>query len=274
MQATFESHTRAFIEMPPAFTGIGGLSPNAKQLFHPVPSKPSFGGDFLPDQQIDAESYLEQYSQTPRGVSGQISSSSFHEYSGEGRFEVTVSKTCDSGKTFRTRFRAATGGRVVALVRATGAIQVKDGKSTIDLGGYTLDLNKKDSSISLTNKKTGEKTRIWGDPHIDTNGTSGMFKGPMTFDLPDGTKVTVGTQSQGNVSYADNVTITRGNDAYVVRGLSEKDSNPLTVQRERNGRQLDAETPDGYSLVANRNGKGWIDPQTGRAPTAADFSKH
>ncbi|MEM5369477.1 DUF1521 domain-containing protein [Paraburkholderia azotifigens] len=151
---------------------------------------------------------------------------------------------------------------------------VQNGKSTIDLGDYKLDLNKSDSSMLLTNKKTGETTKVWGDPHIDNNGSSNMFKGPMSFNLQDGTKITVGTKGDGNVTYADKLTITKGNDAYVVNGLSEKNGAPLTVQREGNGRLLDAQTPDGYELVANRNGKGWIDPATGHAPTAADFKAH
>ncbi|TXC86186.1 DUF1521 domain-containing protein [Paraburkholderia azotifigens] len=83
-----------------------------------------------------------------------------------------------------------------------------------------------------------------------------------------------GNQGDGNVTYADKLTITKGNDAYVVNGLSEKNGAPLTVQREGNGRLLDAQTPDGYELVANRSGKGWIDPATGHAPTAADFKAH
>jgi hypothetical protein len=158
--------------------------------------------------------------------------------------------------------------------------QVKDNKASVDLGKYTLDFNKSDSSMTMRNKSTGDTTKVWGDPHIDlhdgtANKTSGMFNGPMTFNLPDSTKVTVSTKSGGNasVSYADQVTITRGNQAYQVSGLSEKNSNPLTVQRSRDGRALDAQTPDGYSLVANRNGSGWIDPKTGKEPTKADFAK-
>jgi hypothetical protein len=146
-----------------------------------------------------------------------------------------------------------------------------DNKASIDLGKYQIDLNKCDSSMLLTNKKTGDTTRVWGDPHIDTDGTSAMFNGPLTFNLPDRTKITVGTQAQGSVSYADQLTITNGNRAYTVSGLSQIDSNALSVQSSRNGRELDRATPDGYSLVANRSGTGWIDPLTGRAPTAADF---
>ncbi|MPW16740.1 DUF1521 domain-containing protein [Paraburkholderia sp. CNPSo 3157] len=266
MQATFDSTAHAFIDMSSAFTGTRALSQSVMQPFNPIPFEPGFGGNFMPSQEIDATSYSQQYSQTPHGISEQMSASNFHQSSGPFGFEQSFSYD-----SFRYQQDAPTCG---GQNNNWSNTEVKDGKSSIDLGDYKLDLNKKDSSINMTNKQTAETTRIWGDPHIDTNGTSGMFKGPMSFNLPNGTKVTVGTQSQGNVSYADNVTITRGNDAYVVHGLSEKDSNPLTVQHQHNGRQLDAETPDGYSLVSNGKGKGWIDPQTGRAPTAGDFSKH
>jgi hypothetical protein len=151
--------------------------------------------------------------------------------------------------------------------------QVQNNQASIDLGDYDLALNKSDSSISLTNEKTGNTTKIWGDPHITTNGTTGMFNGSLTFNLPDKTKVTVGTQAQGAVSYADQVTITQGNKAYVVNGLSQLDSNPLTVERSHNGPQLDQQTADGFTLVANKTGTGWINPLTGSAPTSADFSK-
>ena len=157
---------------------------------------------------------------------------------------------------------------------------VKDNKTSVDLGAYQLNFDKKDSSITMRNNSTGDTTKIWGDPHIDLHDgtskkTSGMFNGPMTFNLPDNTKVTVSTKSGGNsgVTYADQVTITRGKDAYQVSGLSEKNSSPLSIERSREGRALDALTPDGYSLVANRSGTGWIDPNTGKEPTKADFAK-
>ncbi len=150
---------------------------------------------------------------------------------------------------------------------------VQNNASSINLGDYSIALQKSDSSLLLTNNQTGNTTKVWGDPHLDTNGTSTMFNGSLTFDLPDNTKVTVGTQPQGSVSYADQVTITQGNKAYVVNGLSQVDGNPLTVERSGNGRQLDQQTADGYTLIANSAGTGWIDPLTGKAPTAADISK-
>lgn len=158
---------------------------------------------------------------------------------------------------------------------------VANNKTSVDLGDYKLDFSKSNSSMLLTDKKTGDTTNIYGDPHIEqhangTNKTSAMFNGPMTFMLPDNTKVTVSTQAAKNnpsVSYADQVTITRGNQAYQVTGLSQENQAGLSVQKSKDGRALDAATPDGYTIVAARNGTGWVDPTTGKQPTADDFKK-
>ncbi|RAS21521.1 DUF1521 domain-containing protein [Paraburkholderia bryophila] len=158
---------------------------------------------------------------------------------------------------------------------------VANNKTSIDLGDYKLDFSKANSSMLLTNKKTGDTTNIYGDPHIEqhansANKTSAMFNGPMTFMLPDNTKISVGTQAAKNnpsVTFADQVTITKGNQAYQVSGLSQQDSKALSVQKSNNGRALDAATPDGYTIVAARNGSGFIDPTTGKQPSADDFRK-
>ncbi|RKF39086.1 DUF1521 domain-containing protein [Paraburkholderia fungorum] len=154
-------------------------------------------------------------------------------------------------------------------------------KASINLGNYTLDFNKADSSMVMTNTKSGDTTKIWGDPHLTqhenaANSSTAMFNGPMTFMLPDDTKVTVSTQAAANnknVSFADQVTITHGNQAYQVTGLSEQNKSGLNIQKSNNGRALDAATPDGYTVLAARNGSGWIDPVTGKQPTADNIQK-
>ncbi|ANB71917.1 hypothetical protein AYM40_05665 [Paraburkholderia phytofirmans OLGA172] len=159
--------------------------------------------------------------------------------------------------------------------------QVNNNKASINLGDYKLDFDKSDSSMTMTNAKSGDTTKVWGDPHLDQHANSAskstaMFNGPMTFQLPDNTKVTVGTQPAANnksVSYADQVTITRGNQAYQVSGLSQENKAGLSVQKSRDGRALDAAAPDGYTVVAARDGSGWIDPTTGKQPTANDLKK-
>lgn len=281
MQATFDNRAHAsfnasFNDMQSSFmTSRSSQQQTMIQSHSPALFGPASGS--LQNYQFDSTSFSQQYSQTRNGMSSSTSMASFQQTISNRGFEQSFSFNS-------TRVRESFGNtssrgndrseRCARQQDNWSNTQVKDNKSTIDLGNYKLDLNKKDSSMLLTDKKSGETTRVWGDPHIDSNGTSNLFNGPLTLNLSDGTKITVGTQGKGNVSYADKLTITKGNDAYVVNGLSEKDSNPLTVQHAGNGRQLDAMTPDGYSLVANRNGKGWIDPQTGHAPTAADYKKH
>lgn len=161
--------------------------------------------------------------------------------------------------------------------------EVCDNKASINLGSYNLEFNKSDSSMVMTSAQTGDKTKIYGDPHLTqhangtgSNSSTAMFNGPMTFMLPDSTKVTVSTQPAANnksISFADQVTITRGNDAYQVTGLSQENKAGLSVQKANNGRALDAATPDGFTLDAARNGSGWINPATGKAPTPDEISK-
>jgi hypothetical protein len=156
---------------------------------------------------------------------------------------------------------------------------VSNGKSSIDLGQYKVDLNKGDSSITLTDKNNNTSTKVWGDPHIDFNAnsgnkTSGMFNGSLTFDLPDNTTIGIRTQpgSGGSVSYADSMTIARGRDAYTVTGLSEQNSAPLNVQRS-NGFAASRDLPqDGPRLMSTSTGTGWINEQTHQMAKASDFN--
>jgi hypothetical protein len=156
---------------------------------------------------------------------------------------------------------------------------VSGGQSSIDLGQYKVDLNKGDSSITLTDKNNNTSTKVWGDPHIDFNAnsgnkTSGMFNGSLTFDLPDNTTIGIRTQpgSGGSVSYADSMTIARGRDAYTVTGLSEQNSAPLNVQRS-NGFAASRDLPqDGPRLMSTSTGTGWINEQTHQMAKASDFN--
>lgn len=271
MQATFDSRVQTSFSATPSAQIASSAAYQSMMQLKPASFDTNLNSGFMSNQRFDATSYSQDISQNRNGMSMSMTSSDFHEASNRSGYEQSFNYTSmQYQQSTQDAYRRDGFGQTNNWSNTA----VKDNKSSIDLGDYKLDLNKKDSSLTMTNKQNGDTTKIWGDPHIDTNGTSGMFNGPLTFDLPDHTKVTVGTQAQGNVSYADTVTVTRGNDAYSVKGLSEKDSSPLTVERGRNGRQLDAQTPDGYTLVANTNGKGWIDPQTGHAPTAADFKKH
>ncbi|MDR5760164.1 DUF1521 domain-containing protein [Caballeronia sp. LZ035] len=156
---------------------------------------------------------------------------------------------------------------------------VNNNQSSIDLGQYKLDLDKAHSSMMLTDKTNNIATKVWGDPHIDFNSgsgnqTSGMFNGSLTFDLPDNTTIGVHTQPiDGGVSLADSLTITRGNQAYNVTGLSEQNPAPLSVERSNNGFAAWQNQPqDGPHLMATNSGTGWVNEQTHQMAKASDFN--
>jgi Domain of Unknown Function (DUF1521)/Calx-beta domain len=139
------------------------------------------------------------------------------------------------------------------------------GKGTIDLGGYSITLQEHNSVWVLTNKATCTSTKIWGDPHVDigNNGSTEFdFKKSMSFQLSDGTKITVDTVAWGNSgeTLSSKLTITDwcGNKAMVVSGLGwDSDGvGNLDVQKiDGQGKALDLATADGaFTLYENPNG--------------------
>lgn len=105
----------------------------------------------------------------------------------------------------------------------------------------------------------GNETRIWGDPHVDENGdgtTDWDFKEDVSFVLPDGTNITVGTKDWGNgMTVTDSLTITKGNQSIQVTGIA--DNNPQIGEPGLNGFELDAQTNDGQSFYMGNDASEW-----------------
>ena len=80
----------------------------------------------------------------------------------------------------------------------------------------------------------------------DKGDTTDFQHAPATFNLPDGTKITVTPTNNSGVNTIDHVTITKGNDAATMTGF--KDGNLQTQHLQGEGRYLDATTPDGTEL--------------------------
>lgn len=156
-----------------------------------------------------------------------------------------------------------------------------NGRATIDLGSYTLAINERSSEIVLTNKETGERSRIWGDPHFDTDGdgrTDVDFWGTITLNLDDGTKITINTtpwKGNENMTVSSTLTITNGDQAIVVDGLDQNSIGDMTIEQSSNGAFLDTFTGDGFNLYENSNGEGWMvqDGLWMREVTQADMNK-
>ena len=154
-----------------------------------------------------------------------------------------------------------------------------NGTANIDLGKYELQLDEKNSQIKIVNKNNGEVTNIWGDPHIDWNKdgkTDANFWGKTTFQLEDGTKITIDTEpfkNNPNEYVSSEVTVTRGDHAMKITGLSQNDLGDLKVEyADRGGQALDWATTDGFLVRENACGEGWINNDTGKLATQQDFN--
>ncbi|MDO5625852.1 MAG: DUF1521 domain-containing protein [Pseudomonadota bacterium] len=153
-----------------------------------------------------------------------------------------------------------------------------NGTAKIDIGKYELLLDEKKSQIQIVNKENGEITNIWGDPHIDWDKdgkTDADFWTKTTFQLEDGTKITIDTEPwKGNkgMYVASEVTVTRGDHAMQISGLSQNELGDLKVEyADRGGQALDWAVTDGFVVQENPDGVGWINPETGKLATRQDF---
>ncbi len=143
-------------------------------------------------------------------------------------------------------------------------VETGEGRASIDLGNYTLDVNERNSEFVVTNKETGEKTRIWGDPHFEHNGGRvGDFYGTTTLNLADGTKITINTtpyEKGGNgTTLSSTLTITQGDRVMRVTGLDQNQLGDLKIEQLGfTGRLVDAAVDDGTSIYENPEGGPWL----------------
>jgi Domain of Unknown Function (DUF1521) len=133
----------------------------------------------------------------------------------------------------------------------------------VDLGdGYKLEIDERSSQITIINEKTGERTRIWGDPHVEVDGKHAYdFWGTTTFTLENGTKITINTEQWGgnpNAYVASQVVVTKGSNALVIDGVSQNKLGDLSMTLSNDGRAIDAAHRDGFVLNENECGSGWM----------------
>lgn len=157
--------------------------------------------------------------------------------------------------------------------------QPSDGsKAEVDLGdGYTMTLNEHSSEI-IVRDANGDETRIWGDPHVDVNGKRvGDFYDTTTFELKNGTKITINTEpweAGGNGAYvASQVVVTRGDQGLVIDGISQNDKGDLRITQGYDGQALDFAHDDGFNLTEAGDGAsyGWDSEFTGERVTRSEM---
>lgn len=160
------------------------------------------------------------------------------------------------------------------LATQAGFAAQTTGQSTarIDLGdGYHLAIDERNSEMTIVNEATGQSTRVWGDPHVDVNGKHQFdFYGTTTFELANGTKITVNTEQakdNPNVYFASQVVVTRGANAVVIDGISQQQLGDLSVSVSTNGYALDSANRDGFTV--HEAAGGW-QTELGATVTQAD----
>jgi Domain of Unknown Function (DUF1521) len=134
-----------------------------------------------------------------------------------------------------------------------GCGQLSVNGNTVNTGNYTITASTANSgTLTVTDNCSGqtETFQVWGDPHITTGsgGVANFQHAPATFDLPDGTRITVDPTNNPGVNTINNVTITKGNDAVTMTGF--KNGTIQTQQLRGEGYYLDATTPQGTVLTA------------------------
>lgn len=120
--------------------------------------------------------------------------------------------------------------------------------NSVNTGRYTITASNDDGgTLKVTDNANGESYKVWGDPHVTTDkGDTTTFQhAPATFDLPDGTKITV---NPANNTFINDVTVTKGNDAVKMTGFQ---GNLQTQALPGEGHYLDRTTPDGTVLTAH-----------------------
>lgn len=178
----------------------------------------------------------------------------------------------DSGRTDRSHpTKGANDGVDQSCTKSNGNdrdlgwdVVGANGVATISLGNrYEIAINEQNASWTLKDKDCGTETKVSGDPHVDVgnNGSTDFdFKKDATFQLEDGTKISVGTTQWENTDayVSSTLTITNGNNAIKVTGLGDKadGADNLWIVESKDGRELDQQTNDG-AFTAVKAGAGW-----------------
>jgi len=139
---------------------------------------------------------------------------------------------------------------------------MQDGKVMFENDNYKITAND-DNNVIIFNKKTGEEYNIWGDPHVNIDGKHSFdFWGKTTFNLDDGTKVTIDTtpwNGNQNATVASKVTITNGDYGVQITGVDSNTRGDLKFNETKaNGWLMDAMVDDGNVIYENPVGKGFV----------------
>ncbi|WP_162003640.1 DUF1521 domain-containing protein, partial [Microvirga tunisiensis] len=126
--------------------------------------------------------------------------------------------------------------------------------NTVDTGRYCITAsNEHKGQLEVTDKQTGKKFKVWGDPHIETGDgdKTDFHRQAATFELPDGTKITIDPTNGEGKTYIEKVAITRGDQAAEMTGFR---GDLKTELKSGQGQALDQQYEDG-TVLKTKNGE-------------------
>ena len=126
--------------------------------------------------------------------------------------------------------------------------------NTVDTGRYCITAsNEQSGRLEVTDKQTGKKFKVWGDPHIETGDgdKTDFHRKAATFDLPDGTKITIDPTNGEGKTFIEKVAITRGDQAAEMTGFR---GDLKTELKSGQGQALDQQYEDG-TVMKTKNGE-------------------
>jgi hypothetical protein len=120
---------------------------------------------------------------------------------------------------------------------------------------YEINVSQKNQETLITDLRTKDTFKAWGDPHTATNGRpTGDFRNDLTLKLRDGTKVTLqttGTDDKNSaIPFTKNVIITNDNYGAAIKGVYPVSDTLQFRETTTEGHELDAMANDNNILFA------------------------
>jgi len=135
---------------------------------------------------------------------------------------------------------------------------------------YEINVNERGSTATITNRETGDTTKLWGDPHININGDHvADFVNNVTFETDGGAKITVDTtdwKNSNGLTLTESLTITQGNFGATIDGIEGRNRGDVSVETGANGEELDDQAYDGLVFSERDDGtSGWRAEESGQS---------